>query len=102
MQSKPLLLGIIFLIVTPIVMGIGIRPGIVQMNLIPGFERTFDFWITNTMNQPIGVDIRPYYESEAFQDTFTLSVNRLELEPLQTKKIFVTLKLPEDIVAPGL
>ncbi len=96
------LLGILLLFFIPQTMGISIRPGVIKMNLIPGFERQFEFWVGNTLDEPIGVDILTFVLSDGLTGALKTDTTHLELGPREAKRFQVTLKIPENIIAPGV
>lgn len=95
-------LALVLLFLIPPALGIGLRPGVIRMNLIPGYERTFDFYVTNTNNIPLNARIMPFYEGGRLEGSLTISEDTIPLEPFEMKKFYVTLKIPEDVVAPGV
>lgn len=96
------MLSLLLLAMLPEVVGIGLRPASIRMNLVPGFERTFEFAVTNTMNIPIKASITPYYNTEALEGTLSVSEKEILLGPFERGTFYVTIKIPEDISAPGV
>src|SRR3989344_2324380 len=99
--SGALLCMVLFALSASSAGAIGLRPGRVDMNYIPGFEKTFSYHVTNTMNVPISAEIQTFYENGAYEGSLTVSKKDFELGPFETQPFFVTLKLPENTENPG-
>src|SRR3989344_4355082 len=99
--SRFLLLLLLICLCSSSALAIGLRPGRVDMNYVPGFEKTITYHVTNTLNVPIKATVNPFYEGGRFSGSLTISKTEFDLAPLETQPFFVTLKLPMKTDAPG-
>lgn len=95
---------VLLLLLLPIAAAVGLRPGRIDMNYVSvpgGFEKTFPYHISNTLNVPITAEVYSFYEDGSFEGAFTISKTEFQLGPFETQPFFVTLKLPENVTVPG-
>jgi len=89
-----------FLMLSSQAVALGISPSRTIIDYEPGLEKTYQFYVLNTQNVPLSLEV---YVSGALSDYVKTSTKSLQLSADESMKGFtVTIKLPPELENPGI